>query len=55
MGGGGAAASHPAAFASVFALMAAVALVGVWVATRAREGGAAGPSRSPGTRGAARM
>lgn len=31
------AASHPAAFAAVFVPMAAVALAGVWVATRVRE------------------
>ncbi|MEW2548380.1 MFS transporter [Streptomyces sp. NPDC047002] len=51
----GAAGSHPAAFASVFVLMAAVALGGVWVATRVRAGGPPGPPRRPGTRGAARM
>ncbi|MFE5600055.1 MFS transporter [Streptomyces coelicoflavus] len=36
-GAGGAAGSHPAAFAAVFLPMAAVALVGAWVATRLRE------------------
>jgi hypothetical protein len=33
-GGGG---SHPAAFVAVFLPMAAVALVGAWVATRVRS------------------
>jgi MFS family permease len=41
---GGATGSHPAAFAAVFVLMAAVALVGIWVATRVRAG--TGTSRS---------
>ncbi|MBU6535981.1 MFS transporter [Streptomyces mayonensis] len=36
-GAGAATGSHPAAFAAVFLPMAAVALVGAWVATRLRE------------------
>ncbi|GGQ30646.1 MFS transporter [Streptomyces roseolilacinus] len=36
--GAGAAGSHPVAFAAVFLPMAAVALVGAWVATRVRGG-----------------
>ncbi|MDT9681284.1 MFS transporter [Streptomyces sp. TRM76323] len=36
--GAGAVGSHPAAFAAVFLPMAAVALVGAWVATRLRDG-----------------
>ncbi|MFE4827078.1 MFS transporter [Streptomyces sp. NPDC056672] len=48
VGGAGAAGSHPAAFAAVFLPMAAVALAGVWVATRVTTrvtAGAPAPTR----------
>ncbi|MCA1221121.1 MFS transporter [Streptomyces sp. 8L] len=53
--GSGAAEAHPAAFAGVFVLMAAVALVGVWVATRVRTGAAAARPRTGPAPETARM
>ncbi|MCF3961719.1 MFS transporter [Streptomyces fuscigenes] len=53
--GGGAAGSHPAAFASVFVLMAVVALVGIRVATRVRTGPAAGRAGRTRARESAEM